>query len=61
MDCKLATYKTLRHNEPRKAVFIPIDWEKIERETKTLLFNMRLGNTVPCRCSECNSDTSTKG
>lgn len=57
MNCKVATYKTLRNNDPEKTIWIPIDWKKIERETETLLFNMRIENTMPCECSECNLDT----
>ena len=42
MKCKLATYKTLQHNN-RKAAYIKINWVKINKEMETLLFNMKSG------------------
>jgi len=57
MNCNLTKYKTLQHNKLNKDEWVPIDWKKIQQESRILRLNMLLGNTKPCRCSECNIDT----
>lgn len=57
LTCKFERYKTIR-NISKDFVSFKLNLKQIRRENQVMKHNVFLGSTNPCKCVNCNPDTS---